>query len=303
MEWRNFVCLDEKLPSRAKHIALTLSLFFREGKRTYPTIDTLCEWTSLSPNTISGAIKDLQKGGYIENKPYRLPNARFSSTQYIFCGVLSICNVSKKSTSPSKFEPAIQGANEPAIQGANEPAIQASKFAYKEEEEEKDDKIEESKSEEDLFNSNLKSEKKIDSDSKNKFKNRFDWKIEENIQHETHLQAQQLAKIYGENLQTLFDKFNGFIQFKPDNPDLAFIAWLKRYCNQKQINKASETLEKSTSPPLKTHFEAPKNGFDFLKWNGIHLSLKGSLAVDKNQQEYYEKHKIEGLNHKQMRNQ
>jgi hypothetical protein len=130
IEWRNYLCEDELISSRAKHIGLTLSLFYREGKRTYPTIDTLCQWTSLAANTVSGALKDLQIGGYIEIKSYRLPNARFRGHEYLFLGLLSDCNTDIKAPPPSNFEGAIDAANEPAIDAANEP----SKFEDKKEE-------------------------------------------------------------------------------------------------------------------------------------------------------------------------
>jgi len=125
IEWRNTLCQDETVSPRGKHIGLTLSLFYRDNKRTYPTIDTLCEWSSTTFNTVSNAIKDLIKAGYIEKKPFRFPNAKFMGTEYIFCGVTP-CNKIKKNEQPSKIEPAIQGA----IQGA----IQPSKIDDKKEE-------------------------------------------------------------------------------------------------------------------------------------------------------------------------
>ncbi len=130
IEWRNFLCLDESISSRAKHIGLTLSLFYRQGKRTYPTIDTICEWTSLAPNTVSGALKDLQKGGFIDIKSYKLPNARFRGNEYVFCGLLSCCNIIEKDSPSANFAPTGEVANEAAIAAAIEP----SKFAYKIEE-------------------------------------------------------------------------------------------------------------------------------------------------------------------------
>lgn len=114
IEWRNYLCLNESISSRGKHIGITLSLFYRPGKRTYPSIDTLCLWTSLAPNTVSGALKDLQKGGFIDIKSYRLPNARFRGHEYIFLGLLNDCNLKEKLTPPSNFEPAIEGAIEPS---------------------------------------------------------------------------------------------------------------------------------------------------------------------------------------------
>jgi len=140
IEWRNFLCLDESISSRAKHIGLTLSLFYRQDKRTYPTIDTLCEWTSLAPNTVSGALKDLQKGGFIEIKSYRLPNAKFRGHEYIFCGVLSDCNIKEKEPQHANFAPTAEAAIEPANEAANEAAIEPSNFAYKIEEIEEEKK-------------------------------------------------------------------------------------------------------------------------------------------------------------------
>lgn len=134
IEWRNHLCQDENISSRAKHIGLTLTLFFRNGKKTYPSIDTLCLWTSLAPNTVSGALKDLQKCGYIDIKSYRLPNARFRGHEYVFLGLLSNCNTEENYLPPSNFAP----SNEVTIEPAIEPAIEPSNFAYKEEEENKE---------------------------------------------------------------------------------------------------------------------------------------------------------------------
>ncbi len=128
IEWRNYLCQDDKVSSRAKHIGLTLSLFYRQGKRTYPTIDTICQWSSLAPNTVSGALKDLQKSGYIVSKSYRLPNARFRGHEYSFIGVVSDCSVEENPLQPSNLEPTAEAAIEAAIEPSN--------FAYKIEEEE-----------------------------------------------------------------------------------------------------------------------------------------------------------------------
>ena len=135
IEWRNTLCQDETVSTRGKHIGLTLSLFYREGKRTYPTIDTLCDWTSSTSNTVSNAIKDLIKAKYLAKKPFRFPNARFSATEYIFEGVTD-CEIKEKETLPAKFEPAIEVAFEPAI----EPPIEPSKFEDKIEEIEEENK-------------------------------------------------------------------------------------------------------------------------------------------------------------------
>ena len=123
IEWRNTLCQDQDASPRGKHIGLTLSLFYRDGKRTYPTIGTLCDWSSTTSNTVSNAIKDLVALGYLEKKSFRFPNAKFTGTEYIFCGV-------SKGEQPSKIE----GANEGAFQGAIESAIQPSKIEDKEEE-------------------------------------------------------------------------------------------------------------------------------------------------------------------------
>lgn len=113
IEWRNALCQDDTVSPRGKHIGLTLSLFYRPGKRTYPTIDTLCEWSSTTFNTVSSAIKDLIKAGYIEKKPFRFPNAKFQGTEYAFCGV-SGCNIEEKDERPSNFDGAIDGAIQPS---------------------------------------------------------------------------------------------------------------------------------------------------------------------------------------------
>lgn len=117
IEWRNALCQDESVSPRGKHIGLTLSMFYREGKRTYPTIDTLCQWTSTTFNTVSSAIKDLIKAGYIEKKPFRFPNAKFMGTEYIFCGVTD-CNRGVNNEPPLNSDGAFQGAIDAAIQGS-----------------------------------------------------------------------------------------------------------------------------------------------------------------------------------------
>jgi len=135
IEWRNTLCQDESVSPRGKHIGLTLSLFYRENKRTYPTIDTLCDWTSSTSNTVSSAIKDLIKAKYLTKKPFRFPNARFSATEYIFEGVTDY-EIKEKEALPAKFEPPIEVAFEPAI----EPPIEPSKFEDKIEEIEEESK-------------------------------------------------------------------------------------------------------------------------------------------------------------------
>lgn len=130
IEWRNYLCENENISSRAKHIGLTLSLFYRQGKKTYPTIDTLGKWTSLAPNTISGALKDLRQSGFIDIRSYRLPNAKFRGHEYLFLGLSSDCNSNEKAPPPANFE----GGVEVTFEVTNDAAIEASKFAYKEEE-------------------------------------------------------------------------------------------------------------------------------------------------------------------------
>lgn len=132
----------------------------------------------------------------------------------------------------------------------------------------------------------------IDLNLKNK-KNRLDWKIQENICGDTINSAKEECKIYGENIDELYFKFNSFIEFIPDKPDIAFITWLKRYCDNKQKNK-KKAPEQNKPVTQKPQGSPHSDEFNFLRWNTIRLSMGGSLATTEAEKAYYSKYKTLG---------
>lgn len=147
-------------------------------------------------------------------------------------------------------------------------------------------------------NNLINKDNKIEDQEKNSKKMRLDWKIQDNIYGDTIEIAKEQCQLYGEKLEELYFKFNSFIEFIPDKPDIAFITWLKRYCNNKQKNLQKNNV--ISKPVTETPKNKPQEGeFNFIKWNGIRLCMSGSLATSEAEKAYYKKYKEQGERERQ----
>lgn len=103
IEWREYLSKipRDKLSSSAKLLGHTLSLFYRTGNKTYPTVKLLSERASVGEGTVNNAIKELISYGLIKTVKGILPGEKSERNFYIFSGVedseLTNCNTSKAS--------------------------------------------------------------------------------------------------------------------------------------------------------------------------------------------------------------
>jgi len=107
-QWRRRILECDKLSSKAKLLALALSVYYSPKTKIYPTLTTLEMDCSMTRNTVISATNELKKNNYISVSKHHIHNSSFKINVYNLMSV----------TSEPMNEPVIEQANERANDGS-----------------------------------------------------------------------------------------------------------------------------------------------------------------------------------------